>query len=65
MDKCLIELLSTIDRLPLRELRGMAVAPAVRKDLGAVLHWTYTFHVNNYHLPEALKLIPKDKRTDD
>ena len=65
MDKSLIELISTIGRRPLRELRGMSVTAAARKDLGAVLHWTYTFHVNNYRLPEALKLIPKDKRTDD
>jgi DNA repair protein RecO len=64
MDDNLIELIATMGRHPLRELRGADVSAAARKDLGAVLHWTYTFHVNNYRLPEALKLIPKDKRTD-
>lgn len=33
-----------------------------RKRLGRILHWTYTFHVQGYRLPESLKLIPKDDR---
>jgi DNA repair protein RecO (recombination protein O) len=32
----------------------------LRKRLGALLHWTYTFHVQNYRLPESLKLIQKE-----
>ena len=65
MDRGVTDLIAAIGRHPLRELRGIEVTAAARKDLGAVLHWTYTFHVNNYRLPEALKLIPTDKRTAD
>ncbi|UCH85217.1 MAG: DNA repair protein RecO [Candidatus Latescibacterota bacterium] len=65
MDQRLTRLAATINKATLSELRKIEVAADTRKDLGAVLHWTYTYHVNNYRLPEALKLIPKDKRTDD
>ncbi|MEJ2720148.1 MAG: DNA repair protein RecO C-terminal domain-containing protein [bacterium] len=61
MGRELVALIEKIARLPLAELRGIETTAPVRKDLGAVLHWTYTFHVNNYRLPEALKLIPPDK----
>jgi len=43
----------------LAELAPRGVEPAVRKRLGKILHWTYTFHINGYSLPEALKLIPR------
>ena len=29
----------------------------LRKRFGKIMHWTYTFHVQGYSLPEALKLI--------
>ena len=43
----------------LSDLAQGEVELAVRKRLGKILHWTYTFHINGYSLPEALKLIPK------
>jgi DNA repair protein RecO (recombination protein O) len=33
------------------------VPPDTRKDLGKVVHWTYTFHVQGYSLPKSLSLI--------
>jgi DNA repair protein RecO len=36
---------------------GSEVDPSVRKQLGKIMHWTYTFHVQGYHLPRALKLV--------
>ncbi len=34
-----------------------AVARGVRKELGRLVHWTYTYHVQGYHLPRSLNLI--------
>jgi DNA repair protein RecO len=34
-----------------------AVTRAVRKELGRLVHWTYTYHVQGYHLPRSLNLI--------
>lgn len=56
----LLSLLASLDEGPLAGLAGTIVSPSSRKRLGAVIHWTYTFHVNNYRLPESLKLIPKE-----
>jgi DNA repair protein RecO (recombination protein O) len=33
------------------------VSLAARKDLGKVIHWTYTYHVQGYSLPVSLNLI--------
>lgn len=33
------------------------VARGVRKELGRLVHWTYTYHVQGYHLPRSLNLI--------
>jgi DNA repair protein RecO len=33
------------------------VARTVRKELGRLVHWTYTYHVQGYHLPRSLNLI--------
>jgi DNA repair protein RecO len=30
---------------------------AARKELGRLVHWTYTYHVQGYHLPRSLNLI--------
>lgn len=38
-------------------LAHAAVARAVRKELGRLVHWTYTYHVQGYHLPRSLNLI--------
>ncbi|UCG52519.1 MAG: DNA repair protein RecO [Candidatus Latescibacterota bacterium] len=65
MDKELLSLIAKIGDSPVAELRKLTVGTELRKDLGAILHWTYTYHVNDYRLPDALKLIPKDKRATD
>lgn len=44
-------------RLALAEVAREPVAPATRKALGRIVHWTYTHHVQGYHLPESLRLI--------
>ncbi len=56
----LISLVESLDDDPLAAAAGSIVSPDTRKGLGAVIHWTYTFHVNNYRLPESLKLIPRE-----
>ncbi len=38
-------------------LSGNEVPRAVRKELGRLVHWTYTYHVQGYHLPRSLSLI--------
>ena len=30
-----------------------------RKRFGEIIHWTYTFHIQGYRLPKALKLVPR------
>jgi DNA repair protein RecO (recombination protein O) len=59
LDADLISLVASLDEAALGDLAPAVVSPEARKGLGAVIHWTYTFHVNNYRLPESLKLIPK------
>ena len=34
-----------------------APARGVRKELGRLVHWTYTYHVQGYRLPRSLSLI--------
>ncbi len=34
-----------------------AVSRSARKELGRLVHWTYTYHVQGYHLPRSLSLI--------
>jgi DNA repair protein RecO len=60
LDAELIGLAETFAGVSLADLSRLTTAADTRKRLGAVLHWTYTFHVNNYRLPESLKLIPRD-----
>jgi len=38
-------------------LAGNEVPRAVRKELGRLVHWTYTYHVQGYHLPRSLSLM--------
>jgi DNA repair protein RecO len=38
-------------------LADEAVARPVRKELGRLVHWTYTYHVQGYHLPRSLNLM--------
>ena len=38
-------------------IAGEAVSKGVRKELGRLVHWTYTYHVQGYQLPRSLSLI--------
>jgi DNA repair protein RecO (recombination protein O) len=54
------DLLRVIDaccRHPLHAVKDMQVDLQLRKDLGKLIHWTYTYHVQGYKLPQSLKLI--------
>ena len=42
---------------PLAQLSGREVGRDVRKLLGKIIHWTYTYHVQGYSLPKSLSLI--------
>ena len=59
LDDTIVNVIAVWSATPLDELAGATVEPDVRKRLGKILHWTYTFQINGYSLPEALKLIPK------
>jgi hypothetical protein len=54
------EMISAIERataLPFGELANERVSPQLRKQLGKLVHWTYTLHVHGYTLPKSLNLI--------
>lgn len=57
VDAALLALIERIGRGPMQQLAPMEVEAGLRKRLGKMLHWTYTFHIQGYRLPEALKLI--------
>ncbi len=38
------------------------VSRSARKELGRLVHWTYTYHVHGYHLPRSLSLIDSERR---
>ncbi|HEX5132048.1 MAG TPA: DNA repair protein RecO [Candidatus Krumholzibacteria bacterium] len=42
---------------PFPALADRTVSRAARKELGRLVHWTYTYHVQGYHLPRSLNLI--------
>jgi recombinational DNA repair protein (RecF pathway) len=42
---------------PLRDLEKLQVDKELRKQLGKIIHWTYTYHVQGYSLPKSLSLI--------
>lgn len=44
-------------RAPLADLASAQVDPGVRKELGRLLHWTYTEHIQGYSLPGSLNLV--------
>lgn len=53
----LVEAVSSCLAKPLREHAGVRFGGPVRKQLGKLIHWTYTFHVQGYSLPKSLSLI--------
>jgi DNA repair protein RecO (recombination protein O) len=60
LDPDLAALVRALAGSPLESAARAEVPKELRKRLGALLHWTYTFHVQNYRLPESLKLIQKE-----
>ena len=42
---------------PFDALAGHDVPAVHRKELGKLVHWTYTHHVHGYSLPKSLNLI--------
>lgn len=61
LDRELIRIAEDMSLTTFDELVGRALDPGPRKRLGKLLHWTYTFHVQGYRLPESLKLITKTR----
>ena len=59
LDENVLEHLVTIYSSSLAHASNLDVGPALRKRLGKILHWTYTFHIQGYSLPAALNLMPK------
>ena len=54
------EVLAAVERCisgPLAGLADVRVDKRTRKQLGKLVHWTYTFHVQGYSLPKSLSLI--------
>jgi DNA repair protein RecO len=60
LDGELVRALADLEGEPLGNLARRKAGRALRKRLGGILHWTYTLHVENYRLPESLKLLPKE-----
>jgi len=42
---------------PYENIARAAIPAPVRKELGRLVHWTYTYHVHGYRLPRSLNLI--------
>jgi DNA repair protein RecO (recombination protein O) len=53
----LLRVIDACHRHSLEALKDMEVDLQLRKDLGKLIHWTYTYHVQGYKLPQSLKLI--------
>ena len=53
----LLDLMNACSSWPLESLRRQEVDEKLRKDLGKILHRTYTYHVQGYRLPGSLKLL--------
>ena len=50
-------LLIQAERIPFPELARLEMNDRTRKTFGLLLHWTYTYHVQGYRLPNSLKLL--------
>jgi recombinational DNA repair protein (RecF pathway) len=50
-------LIHRAERLPFFELAPLEMSDRARKTFGLLLHWTYTYHVQGYRLPNSLKLL--------
>lgn len=60
LDADVMEAASAVSGATLSESARRSAPRSARKGLGALIHWTYTYHVENYRLPESLKLLPKE-----
>lgn len=53
----LVALVERATAEPFADLAVETVPPRLRKQLGKLVHWTYTLHVHGYTLPRSLNLI--------
>lgn len=60
LDRKLLAYVASVADSALAQASVDSVDPVLRKRFGEILHWTYTFHIQGYSLPKALKLLPKD-----
>jgi DNA repair protein RecO (recombination protein O) len=61
LERSTVDVMHVILAAPISGMAALDIDVAVRKHLGKILHWTYTYHVQGYSLPKALKLIPRDR----
>jgi DNA repair protein RecO len=57
LDAQTLALLELCASEPFEAIAGHEVPARRRKELGRLVHWTYTHHVHGYSLPKSLKLI--------
>ena len=57
LDGALLDVLDRAGHAGLQELAGLELSDSVRKRFGLLLHWTYTYHVQGYRVPNSLKLL--------
>ncbi len=60
LDRDSVAVLAALAVQPLAAAARQTVSSDLRKRLGSIFHWTYTYHVENYRLPESLNLLPKE-----
>lgn len=53
----MIELIDRAGRQAFSDLARVELSGRARKTFGLLLHWTYTYHVQGYRLPNSLKLL--------
>jgi hypothetical protein len=57
LDAAMVSLVDRAMALPFADLARERVEARLRKELGKLVHWTYTLHVHGYSLPKSLNLI--------
>lgn len=62
LDSELIEYGAAVAHSPIAIASNIPVSRAARKRFGEILHWTYTFHIEGYGLPKALKLLQEKRQ---
>jgi len=57
LSQAVIEFARSCGDAPLADVAALPVDLSARKQLGKIVHWTYTYHVQGYSLPKSLRLI--------